>query len=60
MEWLGPSFEVGKLCGSDSKGDQGEKLLVAELVMVIHTATQHWRRGRGWGGTSPSYVTNWT
>lgn len=51
------SFEVGKLCGSDSKGDQGEKLLVAELVMVIHTATQHWRRGEG---TSPSYVTNWT
>lgn len=28
LAWLSPSFEVGKLCGSDCKG---EKLLVAEL-----------------------------
>lgn len=46
LGWLGPSFEVGKLCDSDCKGDLGEKLLVAGPFMVIDTSTQPWSRGR--------------
>lgn len=55
MEWLGPSFEVGKLCGPDNEGGPGGKLLVAKWVTEMHNP---WEMG-GRAEASLSWATSW-